>query len=217
MFKSVSNKVAFPKMEEEILSFWEKDGTFKKSLKKNEGKERYKFYDGPPFATGHGTAALRALARGHDQGHRAALPDDARKVRRTTLRLGHPRPSDRGARAGGARRRGCARNQEARRRQVQRAVPLDGAQVRRRMAQDRNAHGPLGRLRQRLQDDGLRLHGVGVVGLQAALEPGPRLPLPPHHAVFLEAFDAALQLRGRLELQGRPGPDRDVPRPRHVS
>ena len=52
MFKSVSNKVAFPKMEEEILSFWEKDGTFKKSLKKNEGKERYKFYDGPPFATG---------------------------------------------------------------------------------------------------------------------------------------------------------------------
>jgi isoleucyl-tRNA synthetase len=52
MFKAVSNKVAFPKMEEEVLSFWEKDGTFSKSLKKNEGGERYKFYDGPPFATG---------------------------------------------------------------------------------------------------------------------------------------------------------------------
>ena len=52
MFKPVSNKVAFPKMEEEVLAFWEKDGTFAKSLKKNEGKERYKFYDGPPFATG---------------------------------------------------------------------------------------------------------------------------------------------------------------------
>ena len=52
MFKQVSNKVAFPKMEEEILAFWGKDGTFKKSLRKNEGKERYKFYDGPPFATG---------------------------------------------------------------------------------------------------------------------------------------------------------------------
>ena len=52
MFKAVSNKVAFPKMEEEILAFWEKDGTFKKSLARNEGKERYKFYDGPPFATG---------------------------------------------------------------------------------------------------------------------------------------------------------------------
>ena len=52
MFKSVSNKVAFPQMEEGILAFWEKNGTFKKSLKRNEGKERYKFYDGPPFATG---------------------------------------------------------------------------------------------------------------------------------------------------------------------
>ncbi len=52
MFKPVSNKVAFPKMEEEILKVWEKNATFEKSLKRNEGKERYKFYDGPPFATG---------------------------------------------------------------------------------------------------------------------------------------------------------------------
>ena len=52
MFKPVSNKVAFPQMEEGILAFWKEDSTFEKSLKKNEGKERYKFYDGPPFATG---------------------------------------------------------------------------------------------------------------------------------------------------------------------
>ena len=52
MFKPVSNKVAFPKMEEDVLSFWGNDGTFEKSLKKNEGKARYTFYDGPPFATG---------------------------------------------------------------------------------------------------------------------------------------------------------------------
>ncbi len=52
MFKAVSNKVAFPKMEEDILKFWAKNSTFEKSLKRNEGKERYKFYDGPPFATG---------------------------------------------------------------------------------------------------------------------------------------------------------------------
>lgn len=52
MFKPVSNKVAFPKMEEDILKVWEAQKTFEKSLKKNEGKERYKFYDGPPFATG---------------------------------------------------------------------------------------------------------------------------------------------------------------------
>ena len=52
MFKPVSNRVAFPKMEEEVLSFWEKDGTFEKSLKKNAQGPRYTFYDGPPFATG---------------------------------------------------------------------------------------------------------------------------------------------------------------------
>ena len=52
MFKPVSNKVAFPKMEEEVLSFWEREDTFRKSLEKNRGGERYRFYDGPPFATG---------------------------------------------------------------------------------------------------------------------------------------------------------------------
>ena len=52
MFKPVSNKVAFPQMEENILKVWEANSTFEKSLKRNEGKERYKFYDGPPFAPG---------------------------------------------------------------------------------------------------------------------------------------------------------------------
>ena len=51
-FKAVSNKVAFPRMEEGILAFWEKDGTFAKSLEKNKDAGRYVFYDGPPFATG---------------------------------------------------------------------------------------------------------------------------------------------------------------------
>ena len=52
MFKPVSSKVAFPQMEEEILGVWERNATFEKSLRRNEGKERYTFYDGPPFATG---------------------------------------------------------------------------------------------------------------------------------------------------------------------
>lgn len=52
MFKPVSNKVNFPRMEEGVLRFWADDGTFEKSLARNRGKERYTFYDGPPFATG---------------------------------------------------------------------------------------------------------------------------------------------------------------------
>ena len=52
MFKPVSNKAQFPQMEEEVLRYWEEADVFKKSLARNEGGERYKFYDGPPFATG---------------------------------------------------------------------------------------------------------------------------------------------------------------------
>ena len=52
MFKPVSNKAQFPQMEMEILKYWAEGDVFKKSLARNAGKERYKFYDGPPFATG---------------------------------------------------------------------------------------------------------------------------------------------------------------------
>ena len=52
MYKSVDPKVNFPKQEEEILKFWEKNKTFEKSVSNREGKEEFVFYDGPPFATG---------------------------------------------------------------------------------------------------------------------------------------------------------------------
>ncbi|MBN1696283.1 MAG: isoleucine--tRNA ligase [Spirochaetales bacterium] len=52
MYKEVSQKVNFPEMEEEILSFWEKNDIFRKSIEQREGCEEYSFYDGPPFATG---------------------------------------------------------------------------------------------------------------------------------------------------------------------
>ncbi|MDR2757997.1 MAG: isoleucine--tRNA ligase [Spirochaetaceae bacterium] len=52
MYKSVDPKVNFPKLEEEMLSFWEKNDIFKKSIARREGAEEYVFYDGPPFATG---------------------------------------------------------------------------------------------------------------------------------------------------------------------
>jgi len=52
MFQPVSNKSDFPAMERDMLSFWEANGTFKKSLARNREKGDYVFYDGPPFATG---------------------------------------------------------------------------------------------------------------------------------------------------------------------
>ena len=52
MYKPVDPKADFPKQEEAVLQFWEKNNTFKKSLSQREGAEEYVFYDGPPFATG---------------------------------------------------------------------------------------------------------------------------------------------------------------------
>ncbi|MBD5412796.1 MAG: isoleucine--tRNA ligase [Treponema sp.] len=51
-YDPVDAKVDFPKQEEKILEFWEKNSIFKKSVCQREGAEEYVFYDGPPFATG---------------------------------------------------------------------------------------------------------------------------------------------------------------------
>lgn len=52
MYKAVSNKIDFDKMENDVLRFWEEHDTFKKSLEQTKGKDEFVFYDGPPFATG---------------------------------------------------------------------------------------------------------------------------------------------------------------------
>jgi len=52
VYKPVDAKVNFPKLEEEILEFWEKNNIFEKSVSQREGAQEYVFYDGPPFATG---------------------------------------------------------------------------------------------------------------------------------------------------------------------
>lgn len=52
MYKPVDPKADFPKQEEAVLQFWEKNDTFKKSVSQREGAQEYVFYDGPPFATG---------------------------------------------------------------------------------------------------------------------------------------------------------------------
>ncbi len=57
MYKPVDTKVNFPKLEEEVLKFWEENNIFKKSITQREGTrekpaEEFVFYDGPPFATG---------------------------------------------------------------------------------------------------------------------------------------------------------------------
>ncbi|MHB9027845.1 MAG: isoleucine--tRNA ligase [Candidatus Latescibacterota bacterium] len=53
VFEPVPARADFPKLEEEILKFWETDKTFEESLRIRRGKGKdFVFYDGPPFANG---------------------------------------------------------------------------------------------------------------------------------------------------------------------
>ncbi|MCL1815683.1 MAG: isoleucine--tRNA ligase [Treponema sp.] len=52
MYNPVDPKVSFPKLEEEILAFWEEEKIFQQSVSRREGNPDFVFYDGPPFATG---------------------------------------------------------------------------------------------------------------------------------------------------------------------
>jgi isoleucyl-tRNA synthetase len=54
--ESVPSHPSFPKIEEEVLAYWEEDGTFRASVAARptgvDGANEYVFYDGPPFANG---------------------------------------------------------------------------------------------------------------------------------------------------------------------
>jgi len=52
MYKSVESNLNFVEREKEVLSFWKQNDIFEKSVKKNEGKPEFSFYDGPPTANG---------------------------------------------------------------------------------------------------------------------------------------------------------------------
>ena len=52
VFERVEASADFPKMEREILGFWEQVKAFEESNRRREGEPAFVFYDGPPFATG---------------------------------------------------------------------------------------------------------------------------------------------------------------------
>ncbi len=52
MYKKVNPKQSFPKLEEEVLAFWNENKIFEKSVETRKDSEEFNFYDGPPFATG---------------------------------------------------------------------------------------------------------------------------------------------------------------------
>jgi isoleucyl-tRNA synthetase len=51
-FDPCENNVSFPKIEESILDFWQRNDIYQKSLDQRQGQQRYVFYEGPPTANG---------------------------------------------------------------------------------------------------------------------------------------------------------------------
>mmetsp|Transcript_14165 Transcript_14165/g.53222 ORF Transcript_14165/g.53222 Transcript_14165/m.53222 type:complete len:220 (+) Transcript_14165:463-1122(+) len=87
-------------------------------------------------------------------------------------------------------------------------MPEHCAAIRGRVAPPCAAPGPVDRLRQRLQDHGRHLHGDHLVGLQSVAREKPGVLRLQGDAVLHGLLDAALELRGQPELQGRQGPRR---------
>ncbi len=52
MYRPLPDKLNYPELEQEILSFWEENSIFKKSLLNREGSPIYSFYEGPPTVNG---------------------------------------------------------------------------------------------------------------------------------------------------------------------
>ena len=50
--KPVKSDVSFPGLEESVLQLWKDNRLIEKGLEANKGKKPFRFYDGPPFATG---------------------------------------------------------------------------------------------------------------------------------------------------------------------
>lgn len=52
VYTPVTSPFNFPKEEEKVIQFWREIDAFRTSLKLAEGRPKFSFYDGPPFATG---------------------------------------------------------------------------------------------------------------------------------------------------------------------
>ena len=50
MFKPVDPRVSFPKMEQEVLSFWQRNAIFRRSIEERPEDRLFIFYEGPPTA-----------------------------------------------------------------------------------------------------------------------------------------------------------------------
>ena len=51
-YPEVESSPSFPKIEEAVLTAWDTDKTFERSVEQRPAGNEFVFYDGPPFANG---------------------------------------------------------------------------------------------------------------------------------------------------------------------
>ena len=52
MFKQFDEKINYPKIEEEVLKFWQENQIFEKSISTRPKSKPFTFYEGPPTVNG---------------------------------------------------------------------------------------------------------------------------------------------------------------------
>jgi isoleucyl-tRNA synthetase len=52
MAKKLPDNIFLPELEKEVLEFWKKDNTFRKSIDEKDSEKSFTFYEGPPTANG---------------------------------------------------------------------------------------------------------------------------------------------------------------------
>ena len=199
--RAVSSTPNFPEIEERVLAYWKDDDTFRASVEQREagedGANEFVFYDGPPFA--NGLPHYGHLLTGYVKD---LIPRyQTMRGRRVERRFGwdtHGLPAELEA----MRQLGMKTTQEI----LDLGIEQFNAECRESVFQYTqewrdyvDPAGALGRLRPRLQDPRPRLHGVGDVGLQAAVGQGPGLRGLPGAALLLERRDPAVRHELRMD------------------
>ena len=202
-----------PEVERRVLDFWTKDDTFAASIEArpagDHGANEYVFYDGPPFA--NGLPHYGHLLTGYVKD---VVPRyQTMRGHRVERRFGwdYPRPArrDRGReRTGRLRPAPTSRTTASTR--FNDALPHVGPAVHGRVGALRHPHGPLGRLRERLQDHGPHYMESVIWAFKQLWDKGLVYEALPGHALLVGRRDPAVQLRDppRRRHPAPPGPGR---------
>ena len=208
-----------PAVERRVLDYWAADKTFEAVGRRARrpganGANEYVFYDGPPFA--NGLPHYGHLLTGYVKDVVPRYQTMRGRAGRAPVRLGLPRPAGRGRGGEAARHHHQgARSSTLGVDKFNEACRDVGAALHQGLGAVRHPPGPLGRLRQRLQDARPGLHGERHVGVQDPARQGSGLRGLPGAGVLLAVRDAAVQHRDpdgrRLPGPAGPGADRVVP------